>query len=95
MAVIIPEEEELRSSILAHLEARPGKPFVAAVWHGYISSLLEWGVIDPDVHSRLVGFVPEPGSMEVVEILLGPDHVNAHPELREEIRTARTQKAIA
>jgi hypothetical protein len=95
VAVIIPEEDELRSRILAHLEARPGNPFVAAVWSGYISSLLEWGVIDANVHSRLVGLLPQAGRMEVIEILAGLDYVDAHPELREEIRPAQTQRATA
>ena len=91
MAVIIPDEDELRSRILAHLQARPGNPFVAAVWNGYLASLVEWGLIDGNVHSRLSDLVPKPGSIEMIEIMLGPDYVDAHPELREQVRSAATQ----
>ena len=87
MALIIPEEEELRSRILAHLEARPGNPFVAAVWRGYLASLLEWDVINVGFHERLSKLLPKPGSTEMFEIMLGTDHVDAHPELREEIQS--------
>lgn len=81
MNVQKPTEEELRTRILAHLQARPGKPMVAAVWQGYIAGLLEWGVIDVGVHDRLLAFLPKVGSDEVVEIMLGTDYVDAHPEL--------------
>ena len=86
MTVRIPEEDELRSRILEHLQARPGNPLVPAVWQGYIASLLEWGVIDVSTHARLCAILPEPGGIEMVEIMLGLDHVDAHPELREQVR---------
>ena len=87
MAVIIPDEDELRSRILAHLKARPGNPFVAAVWNGYLAGLSEWGLIDGNAHSRLSKLVPKPGSTEMVEIMLGTDYMDAHPELHEEVRS--------
>ena len=85
MGVMIPEEDELRSRILAHLSARPGNPLVAAVWSGYLAGLIEWGVLEPDAHSRLSNLLPKSGSLETVEILLGTDYLDEHPEFREEI----------
>jgi len=82
MAVIIPEEAELRSRILAHLASRPGNPYVGAVWSGYLAGLLEWGVIDGNVHSRLSDLLPMAGESETLDVMLGPDYVDAHPELR-------------
>ena len=82
MAVIIPEEDELRSRILKHLKARPNNPFVAAVWQGYISGLLEWGVIDGNMHSRLLRLLPEAGSLEAMEIAAGIEYMDAHPEVK-------------
>ena len=91
MTVIIPNENELRSRILAHLEARPGNPFVAAVWNGYLASLLEWGLIDVNAHLRLSDLVPKPGSIETVEIFLGTDHVDAHPELVAQVQSSAAE----
>lgn len=88
MAAIIPDEDELRSRILAHLEARPGNSFVAAVWNGYLAGLVEWGVLDGNAHARLSQLVPKPGSDETVEVLLGTEYVEARPEPRQEARTA-------
>jgi hypothetical protein len=86
-----PRRAALRSRILAHLRARPGNPFVAAVWNGYLAGLVEWGLIDGNVHSRLSNLVPKPGSTEMVEIMLSPDYVDAHPELREEAQSEAAQ----
>lgn len=82
MAVMIPDEAELRSRILRHIEARPGNDFVAAVWEGYLAGLLEWGVIDGNAHARLSALLPKAGTPEMIEIMLGTDYVDAHPELR-------------
>ena len=83
MSVRLPDETELRSRIVEHLRARPQNPMVAASWHGYIAGLLEWGVIDANIHSRLADLLPTSGSIETCEILAGPDYVDEHPELRE------------
>ena len=85
MPVLIPEEEDLRSRILAHLRARPGNQLVSAVWQGYLASLLEWGVISADMSSRLSDLLSKTGALEMVEIMLGPDYVDEHPELRSQI----------
>ena len=87
MAVRLPEEKELRLRILEHLQARPGNPLVPAIWQGYIGSLLEWGVIDAATHGRLCDLLPEPGRLEKIEVMLGPEHVNTHPELRDRVRS--------
>ena len=82
MAVIIPEEDELRSRILEHLKARPNNLFVAAVWNGYISGLCEWGLIDGNVYARLARLLPKAGSIEVMEIAAGIDYMDAQPETK-------------
>lgn len=86
MSVIIPEEDELRSRILAHLQARPSNPLVPAVWQGYIAGLLEWGIIDVATHGRLCDLLPEPGKAEMVEIMMGSECVDARPDSRDQDR---------
>ena len=86
MTVRIPKESELRSRILEHLQARPGNPLVPTIWQGYIGGLLEWGLIDVATHSRLTDLLPGDGRIEKIEVMLGPEHVDDNPEIREEIR---------
>ena len=82
MPVIVPDEAELRLRLVAHLQRRPGNPLVPAVWHGYLAGLLEWGVIDGNAHGRLSELLPNPGAVEMIEIMAGLDYVEAHPEMR-------------
>ena len=74
-------ENELRSRILKHLNARPEQGKVVLCWSAYLAGLLEWGVIDGNAHSRLLSLLPKIQSKEIVEILLGVDYVSEHPEI--------------
>ena len=73
MAVRIPEEDKLHSRILEHLRVRLGNALVPAIWQGYIGSLLEWVVIDVATRSKLCDFLPEPGRLEKIEVMLSPE----------------------
>ena len=65
-----PTEEELRNRITNQLARRgPSNP-VALIWHGYLSALLEWGVIEVNVFARLTELLPKVGSKELYELLL-------------------------
>ena len=62
-----PTEEELRNRIVRQLSWR-GTDTVALIWHGYLSGLLEWGLIEIDVHDRLLKLLPKVGSKELYEL---------------------------
>ena len=93
--VRFPKEDELRERIIEHLAARPADPLVAAAWNGYIGGLFECGVIECDQHSRLLDLLPEPGMLQVSEIFIGPDYVDEHPEVREEVAAAARQRGLS
>jgi hypothetical protein len=66
-----PTEDELRKRITQHLQWRSGSDSVALIWGGYIAALLEWGLISPDVHGRLLELLPVVGAKELDELFLG------------------------
>jgi len=43
----------------------------ALAWRGYLAGLLEWGVLDPAGHDRLVARLPDIPDDPVNDILLG------------------------
>ena len=88
-----PNEEELRERMLEHFAARPDDPLVAAAWNGTIAALSEWGVINDATSSRLNKLLPEPGRLQVVEILIGPDYVDKHPEVKDDVAAAGRRRA--
>jgi hypothetical protein len=61
-----PTEEELRNRIVRQLGWR-NTDAVALIWHGYLGGLLEWGLIDVNVHDRLVKLLPMVGNKELCE----------------------------
>lgn len=65
-----PTEEELRARITRQLEWRNGSDAVALIWHGYLTALLEWGVIDIFVFDRLKALLPRKGNHELYELSL-------------------------
>jgi hypothetical protein len=65
-----PTEDELHGRIVRHLGWRNTNE-VAVLWHGYLSALLEWGLIDVNCHQRLVDLLPKgSGIKENAELLL-------------------------
>lgn len=63
-----PEEEEIKNRILRQLSWYEPKEMVGMLWLGYLSGLLEWGVIDIDVYGRLQNLLPVVGAKEVHEL---------------------------
>lgn len=90
---MIPDKAELRSRILEHLQARPDSPTVAAVWHGYLAGLVEWGVLESQDHVELLKLLPPHGKVETNEVLLGPNHLERVAALVEEDKRERQAAA--
>lgn len=65
-----PTEEELRNRITNQLSWRGPNDAVALLWHGYLSGLQEWGVIEIDVCERLRELLPRVGNREIAEQFL-------------------------
>ena len=67
-----PQYDELAKRILEHISsAGADADLVAATWYGYLAALLEWGLIEPEDHSRLYRLVPPLDPNPVVQIFLG------------------------
>jgi len=62
-----PTEEELRDRIANQLSWRGATDTVALIWHGYLTALLEWGLLDVDAGSRLTALLPKVGNQELCE----------------------------
>ncbi|CAG9264585.1 conserved hypothetical protein [Burkholderia diffusa] len=77
-----PTEDELRARIERQLAWRGTTDTVALIWHGYLSGLMEWGLIELDVFDRLCALLPKVGRKELVELAM--DEPIA-PELDREI----------
>ncbi len=65
-----PTEEELRNRILNQLRWRGAADNVALIWHGYLSGLLEWGLIEVGAFDRLSALLPQVGHKELHELFL-------------------------
>jgi hypothetical protein len=63
-----PTEEELRNRIANQLGWRGPTDKVALAWHGYLTALLEWGLIDVQVFDRLSVLLPQVGNKELYEL---------------------------
>jgi hypothetical protein len=63
-----PTEEELRNRIMRQLEWRGPTDAVALMWCGYLSALLEWGVIEIDAFKSLSNLLPRIGRKELHEL---------------------------
>ena len=69
-----PSYEELSKRISEHLNnVRTDKHLISASWHGYLAALLEWGLITPDHHARLIKLLPALDPNPVLQIFLGSD----------------------
>ena len=65
-----PTEEELRNRITRQLGWRGATDAVALIWQGYLTALLEWGLIQVDVCDRLTALLPRVGNKELQEQVL-------------------------
>ncbi|WP_156173942.1 hypothetical protein [Cupriavidus basilensis] len=54
-----PTEIELRERIERQHARRGATETVVLIWHGYLSGLLEWGLIEIDVFDRLCELLPK------------------------------------
>lgn len=77
-----PTEHELRERIERQIARRGATDAVALIWHGYLTSLFEWGLIELDVFDRLSALLPVIGRLELVELSMDEQ---ATPELEKEI----------
>lgn len=77
-----PTEEELRDRIESQLGRRGPTDAVALIWRGYLSGLLEWGLIEVDMFDRLCKLIPKVGHKELFEMCTGE---SLSPELEREI----------
>ncbi len=66
-----PTEEELRNRIARQLEWRNSSDTVALIWHGYLTGLVEWGLIEIPVFDRLTALLPQVGNKELCELSTG------------------------
>ena len=66
-----PTEAEILKRVQSHLRAHQSNLTSASLWHGYIAALLEWGLIDAELHSRIGKLLPEIGAQELRDIFLG------------------------
>jgi hypothetical protein len=56
-------------SIAAHGGVLPDP--LAAAWDGYLAALMEWGMLSPGGHERLLELLPRVPGNPVLEILSG------------------------
>jgi len=63
-----PTKEELRNRIMNQLSWRGRTDTVGLLWHGYLSSLLEWGLIEFEVYDELCDLLPTVGTKEKNEL---------------------------
>jgi hypothetical protein len=67
-----PHYDELAKRIEEHLrDPKGGRELVSACWHGYLGALLEWGLIMPGEHGRLVALLPPLDPNPALQIFLG------------------------
>jgi hypothetical protein len=66
-----PIEEELRSRILRQLDRCGPIDTVVLIWHGYLSALLEWGLLEGSVYRRLSSLLPLVGNKALVSTCKG------------------------
>ena len=66
-----PTEDELRQRIERQVSWRGATDNVSLIWRGYLAALIEWGLVDPAVHGRLVKLLPAVGVKELDEVFSG------------------------
>ena len=83
-----PTEEELRDRITRQLQWRDKSDPVALIWHGYLSGLVEWGLLEFNIYDRLTELLPIVGSKELSELFGGePLTTEEEKEIEEYLQT--------
>lgn len=81
-----PAFEELENRIKRQIAWRGNSERVALLWRGYLSGLLEWGVLEISAYDKLMKFLPQMGQIELHEIFADEPIT---PEQEEALRTIR------
>ncbi|MGJ7615633.1 MULTISPECIES: hypothetical protein [unclassified Variovorax] len=63
-----PTREELENRIVRQLNWHEESDEVALLWRGYLSGLLEWGVIEVSIYDALIKLLPAIGVVELHEL---------------------------
>jgi hypothetical protein len=84
-----PTYEELEQRILRQIGWRGKSNEVALLWRGYLSGLLEWGVIEISTYDALLKLLPAPGMIELYELFADEPTT---PEQEKEILAAAERK---
>ncbi|MBD2945759.1 hypothetical protein V4E86_01655 [Burkholderia pseudomallei] len=88
-----PTEQELRERIERQIARRGATDIVALIWHGYLTGLLEWGVIELDVFDRLSALLPAIGHLELVELSIDEQAtLELEREITESMRAKKERK---
>lgn len=87
-----PTEEELRNRILNQLRRRGTTDTVVLIWRGYLSALLEWGLIEVGVYDSLSELLPKVGSKELYELFSDEPLTPEQEREIDEFLSQRTQK---
>lgn len=83
-----PTEEELRDRITRQLEWRGKSDTVALIWHGYLSGLVEWGLLEFNTYERLTDLLPMVGDKEIAELFAGERlTIEQEKEIEEYLKT--------
>jgi hypothetical protein len=63
-----PTKKELERRILRQIEWRGKSTEVSLLWRGYLSGLLEWGVVEVSTYDDLLKLLPPVGAVELYEL---------------------------
>ena len=75
-----PQESDLERRIRSHFDWRGATETVSLLWQGYLSGLLEYGLLDINAYNRLMDILPNCGSKDHY-ILLGDEPLSPEVEL--------------
>jgi len=68
-----PTFEELEDRIQRQVSVGRMGTLDSACWRGYLAALIEWNLIPPNQHRRLIELLPKLDTDPTLPILLGPE----------------------
>ena len=68
-----PTASELQDRIERQMSLREFGTLDSACWRGYLAALIEWNLLTPNEHRRLIDMLPELDADPTLPILLGPE----------------------